>query len=161
MSRQFKEQYKRIQQILGGKFSDISRRMETLEYYKAYLACALQFPVEVCGWEEFSWEEFYLFGPGDKREYEELKRTKASYTDILRMTRLSDHIEAHNGLFAHFTRIADRKRFELPSADFKAVDKKSAEAQLLEDYGLPSPNAFPDIHFSVNSAFKNHIIMWL
>ncbi len=136
MSRRFKEQYKRIEQILGGKFTDISRRQETLEYYKAYLSGTLNFPVEVCGREDFSWEEFYLLGPGDKREYEELKRTRASYKDILRMTRLSEHIEVHYGLFGHFTRISDRKRFELPLEDFKAVNEKSAEAQLLEDYSV-------------------------
>jgi len=136
MSRKFKEQHKRIEQILGGKFSDLSRRLETLEHYKAYLAGALQFPLEVCGWEDFEWEEFYLFGPGDRQEYEELKRTKASYTDVLRMTRLSERIEVRYGVFAHFTRISDRKRFELPLADFKAVNQKSPEAQLLEDYAV-------------------------
>jgi len=51
--------------------------METLEYYKRYLERELKFPIEVTGWEDFSWEEFYLLGPGDKREYEALKRTRA------------------------------------------------------------------------------------
>ena len=136
MSRRFKENFKRIEQILGAKFSDTSRRIETLEYYKTYLSRELQFPVEVTGREDFSWEEFYVLGPGDKREYEILKRTRASYTDILRMTRLSIHCEVDYGLFAHFTRISDRKRFELPLADFKAVNQKSVEAELLEDYSV-------------------------
>jgi hypothetical protein len=77
-----------------------------------------------------------VLGPGDKREYEELKRAKASYTDILRLTGLSERIEVHSGLFAYFTRISDKKRFELPLADFKAVNQKSPEAQLLEDYAV-------------------------
>lgn len=136
MSKRFQESYRRIESILGVRFSDISRRKETLEYYKEYLERELRLPVEVCGREDFSWEEFYLLGPGDKREYEELKRTKASYTDILRMTRLSEHMEVHYGLFAHFTRISDRKRFELPLEDFRAVNKKTPEAQLLEDYSI-------------------------
>jgi len=136
MSRKFKEQYKRIEQILGVRFTDTSRRKETLEYYRAYLGTTLKFPVEVRGREDFSWEEFYLLGPGDKREYEALKRTRASYTDILRMTRLSAHYEIDYGLFGHFTRVSDRKRFELPLGDFKAVDQKSEAAQLLEDYSV-------------------------
>ena len=136
MSKRFKDAYKRIEEILGGKFIDISRRKETLLYYRTYLEKELKFPVEVCGREDFSWEEFYLFGPGDKQEYEALKRTRASYTDILRMTRLSGHYEVDRGLFAHFTRITDRKRFELPLEDFRAVNKKSTEAQLLEDYSI-------------------------
>lgn len=136
MSRKFKESYKRIDQILGEKFKDVSKRMETLEYYKTYLVKELSLPIEVCGWEDFAWEEFYLLGPGDKREYEVLKRTRASHTDILRMTRFSSHCEIDYGLFGHFTRISDRKRFELPLADFKAVNQKSVEAQLLEDYSI-------------------------
>ena len=80
--------------------------------------------------------EFYVLGPGDKREYEALKRTRASYTDILRITRLSAHCEPDYGLLANLTRISDKKRFELPLADFKAVNQKSAEYQLLEDYSV-------------------------
>jgi hypothetical protein len=136
MSRRFKKQFNRIEQILSPRFSDISRRLETLEHYKKFLEKELKFPIEVTGWEDFSWEEFYVLGPGDKREYEELKRTRASYTDILRMTRFSAHCEEDYGLFVHLTRISDRKRFELPLADFKAVNQKSVEYQLLEDYSV-------------------------
>lgn len=136
MSKRFQESFRRIEGILGSRFGDISRRKETLECYKEYLERELKLPVEVCGREDFSWEEFYLFGPGDKQEYEELKRTRASYTDMLRMTRISAHYEVDHGLFGHFTRIADRKRFELPLEDFRAVNKKSPEAQLLEDYSI-------------------------
>ena len=81
-------------------------------------------------------EEFYILGPGDKREYEEWKRTRASYTDTLSLTRLSNRFDLACGQLAHFTRISDKKRFELPRADFKAIDKKSVEAQLLNDYSI-------------------------
>jgi hypothetical protein len=136
MSTRFKEQFKRIEQILSPQFSNISKRLETLEHYKKYLERELKFPIGVTGWEDFSWEEFYVLGPGDKREYEALKRTRASYTDILQMTRLSAHCDPDYGLFAHLTRKLDKKRFELPLADFKAVNKKSVEYQLLEDYSV-------------------------
>ena len=34
----------------------------------------LQFPLEVTGIEDFDWEEFYILGPGEKKEYERLKK---------------------------------------------------------------------------------------
>jgi hypothetical protein len=136
MKNRFNEAEKRINIILGKKFNDISRSDETLAYYKEYLEKELKFPVEVCGIEDFSWEEFYLLGPGDKHEYEVLKRTRASYTDILKMTSLSNYMELDYGLFAKFTRISDKKRFELPLADFKCLDKKSENAMLLDDYSI-------------------------
>ena len=111
-------------------------REKSIEYYKKYLERELKFPIEVTGREDFSWEEFHVLGPGDKHEYETLKRTRASYTDILRMTRFSAHCESDYGLFVHLTRVSDKKRFELPLADFKAVNKKSVEYQLLEDYSV-------------------------
>ena len=136
MSSRFRGHDARIQQIFGVDFKDTSRRMLTLDIYKNYLAKNLNFPVDVCGREDFSWEEFYLLGPGDKREYEELKRSHASYTDKMKLTGLSDKCNAFFGLFAYFTRVSDSKQFELPLADFKAVHKKSTAYNLLEDYSI-------------------------
>lgn len=39
MNSKNKEQQNRIAQIFGAKFSDTSRRMETLEFYKSYHYC--------------------------------------------------------------------------------------------------------------------------
>ena len=60
MSSRFRGHDARIQQIFGVDFKDTSRRMLTLDIYKNYLAKNLNFPVDVCGREDFSWEEFYL-----------------------------------------------------------------------------------------------------
>lgn len=136
MSKKFKEQEKRIEQVFSNTFSDISRRLETLEHYKSFLAEKLNFPVRLTGIEDFSWEEFYLLGPGDKREYEELKQKQPSYTDVFSMSKISPHYDKHYGLFAKVTRLADKKRFELPLADLKAVEKKSDDYLLLHDYSV-------------------------
>lgn len=74
--------------------------------------------------------------PGYKREYEQLKLTKPSYKDIFSMSRFDSYYDRGYGLFARVTRLSDRKRFQLPLADLKAVDKHSAEWQLLDDYSV-------------------------
>lgn len=135
MSQRFKNHEKRIEQIFN-KFDDLSRRLETLVYYKSYLEANLKFPLRITGIEDFDWEEFYIFGPGNKREYEMLKKTQPSYTDIFSMSRIDSYYDEDYGLFAKVTRLTDKKRFQLPLAEMKAVEKKSPEYQLLEDYSV-------------------------
>lgn len=134
MSRRFDKSFARIDKILSAKFTDLSKRMETIEYYRTYLAEQLELPALVCGCEDFPWEEFYVMGPGDKQEYEMLKRTKASYTDILKMTSVASACHSYYGVFARVTRISDNKKFKLPLADLKGIDKRSELALLIDDY---------------------------
>jgi hypothetical protein len=136
MSKKFKEQEKRIEQVFNNTFNDISRRLETLEHYNSFLEEKLNFPVRLTGIEDFSWEEFYLLGPGDKGEYEKLTQTQPSYTNVFSMSKISSHCDKHYGWFAKATRLADNKRFELPLADLKAVEKKSDDYLLLHDYSV-------------------------
>ena len=63
MSQRFKNHDKRIEQIFNNKFNDLSRRIDTLAYYKSYLEANLKFPVRITGIEDFVWEVFYIFGP--------------------------------------------------------------------------------------------------
>ncbi|SFW48672.1 hypothetical protein [Chitinophaga sancti] len=136
MSNRFKKSEERIEQIFKNSFEDTSRRIETLLFYKSYLESNLKFPLDITGIEDFDWEEFYLLGPGEKEEYEILKKTRPSYTGIFKMTSFDSYYDEDYGLFAKVTRISDKKRFKLPLADMKALDKKSLEYQLLEDYSI-------------------------
>lgn len=136
MSQRFKNHERRIEQIFNNKFDDISRRLETLAFYKSYLEANLKFPLRITGIEDFDWEEFYILGPGNKREYEMLKKIQPSYTDIFSMSRIDSYYDEEYGLFAKVTRLSDKKRFQLPLTDMKAVEKKSTEYQLLEDYSV-------------------------
>lgn len=65
-----------------------------------------------------------------------LKKTKPSYTDIFSMSRIDSYFDEDYGLFAKVTRLSDKKRFQLPLADMKAIEKKSPEYQLIEDYSV-------------------------
>jgi hypothetical protein len=74
MDKDFKKQEKRIELVFPKEISDISKRYETLELYQVFLEKNLDLLVKLTGIEDFSWEEFYIFGPGDKNEYEKLKK---------------------------------------------------------------------------------------
>ena len=136
MDRDFKKQEQRIESVFPKRIDDISKQIETLDIYKRFLEKNLNFPVKLTGIEDFNWEEFYVFGPGDKKEYDELKKTRPSYSDIYNLIRIDDHVEEDYGLFAKVTRISDRKRFQIPLADLKVVDQKSKNYQLLDDYSV-------------------------
>lgn len=136
MDRDFEKQEKRIESVFPKRIDDISKRTETLDIYKRFLEKNIDFPVKLTGIEDFNWEEFYIFGPGDEREYEELKKTRPSYSDIYDLIRIDEHIEEDYGLFAKVTRISDRKQFQIPLADLKAIDENSKSYQLLDDYSV-------------------------
>ena len=124
MDKDFKKQEKRIELVFPKEISDISKRYETLELYQVFLEKNLDLPLKLTGIEDFSWEEFYIFGPGDKNEYEELKKKRLSYKDVFNLIRIDEYAEVGYGLFAKVTRISERKRFLIPLADLKPVDKK-------------------------------------
>jgi retron-type reverse transcriptase len=85
---------------------------------------------------DFDWEEFYIFGPGDDNEYKELKKSRPSYHDTFNMIRVDNYYDDDYGLFAKVTRISDKKRFQIPLADLKAIDEKSNNYQILDDYSV-------------------------
>lgn len=74
MDKNFEKQEKRIESVFPKDLDDISKRTETIEIYKNYLEINLELPVKLTGIEDFNWEEYYIFGPGDEQEYEELKK---------------------------------------------------------------------------------------
>jgi len=127
-------QEKRIEQILGEDNLNVSD--ESLEIYRSYLQKNIVLPCELTGIEDFSWEEFYVFGPGNKKEYEKLKKTQPSYSDIYSFISFEDLIDYTEGLIVKVKRISDKKQFELPLADLKATDTNSQNYQLLDDYSV-------------------------
>jgi hypothetical protein len=71
---------KRVASVFGTR--DVPEVIgKNLVRYKEYLLRRLDWKTVLTGREDFLWEEFYVFGPGDKGEYENLKKTRPSYTD--------------------------------------------------------------------------------
>ncbi|MDF0555458.1 hypothetical protein [Kamptonema sp. UHCC 0994] len=124
----------KIQKILGVKNIDVSDK--TLKKYLQYLKQNIKMPCHLTGQEDFLWEEEFVFGLGNKKEYEKLKKTRPSYTDIFNLLRFEDVISEESGILVEVQRIADKKKFILPLADLEANDENSPNSQLLEDYAV-------------------------
>jgi hypothetical protein len=132
---EFDQQEKRIIAILGTEKYGVTRA--TLKKYLRYLKQHVEFPCHLTGIEDFDWEEFYVLGPGSKREYEKLKETQPSYKDKFSLIDFVDNLDDWEaGIFVVVRRESDRKKFVLPLADLKAINKKSQNYQLLDDYSV-------------------------
>ena len=66
---------RRIHAILG---DDNERSIQNASRYQTHLLTHLALPLMVTGIEGFPWEEPYVIGGWDQREYEELKKTNPS-----------------------------------------------------------------------------------
>ena len=130
------KQDQRIADIFGVKdVPDVTT--ETLARYLAYLQQHLTFPCQLTGIEDlscFSWEKYYTFGPGSTKEYEQLKKKRASYTDTYELLGFDDEVDPDDGLLVHVRRLADKKKFTLTLSDVQATDKQSKNYQLLDDF---------------------------
>ena len=107
-----------------------------LKKYLGYLKKNLELPCNLTGIEDFEWEEFYIIGPGSKKEHEELRKTQASYLDTFELVGFEGEIDVEYGIFVNVRRLSDKKDFLLPLADLKAMGKKSKNYQLLDDYSV-------------------------
>ena len=103
------------------------------------LQSEFQFPFDVTGLEDFNWEEYYLFGPGDSKMYEKLKNIQPSYRDTFKVLDIkkgfySEWVIDSKDFLAHAQRISDNKMFYLGLSEIKTLDKNSKNQKLLDDY---------------------------
>lgn len=134
------KQTQRIAAILGGASEQtFDRRVE--KFYQ-HLRASLQLPCEVTGIEDFNWEEFYVFGPGDQAEYQTLRRSNPSYEDRFELLQIEKDFGSewmmfpHEDLAAHVRRKSDAKEFRLGLSEVRAARKGSANDQPLDDYAV-------------------------
>lgn len=129
-----KAQEIRIEHILGE--DNLKLSYKSLALYRAYIQKNIVFPCELTGREDFQWEEIYVFGPGDKNEYAELKKTQPSFTDTYTFMSFDDQIADKDGLMIKVKRLSDGKQFVLPLADLKVISNSSQNNQLVHDYAV-------------------------
>jgi hypothetical protein len=131
----------RIAQILADGDIDNEEKQEkspeTIAKYLHYLKENIEFPCIVTGIEDFPWEEKYVFGYGNKKEYEKLKKENPSYKDKFEILDfIVDEDYSDEQIFVSAKRISDQKEFILDLDYLNAVDKKSKNYQLLDDYAV-------------------------
>jgi hypothetical protein len=110
---------------------------ETLAIYLNYLKQHLEVPCQLTGIESlgcFSWEVSYIFGRRRPKEYVQRKQHQPSYTDTYTWLNFEDAYDPYDGLAVKVKRVSDSKRFVLPLANLKALEKPSNNDQLLDDY---------------------------
>jgi len=134
----FAEQQKRWDRIL--KDAAEGTQEEALEAFFKHLNASLQFPCEVTGSEDFTWEEPYVIGGWSQQEYKRLKKTQPSYRDKYQLLGIergwSEWMMFSEDIAAHVRRNGDGKEFYLGLAELKVTDKKSPNFQLIDDYAV-------------------------
>lgn len=140
------EQFDRIYKILGieqvDDEEDVDRATVTCENllkYLEFLKKEVTNPIVVTGIEDmgcFGWEEFYNFGPGSKKEYEELRKQYPSFRDKYELLSFNEDFDDEEGLCVDVQRIYDKKKFTLTLSDLKTFDRKDKNTQLLDDYSV-------------------------
>jgi hypothetical protein len=133
-------QEERIAQILADGDVDNEEKQEksseTIAKYLHYLKENIELPCIVTGLEDFPWEEKYVFGYGSKKEYEKLKKDNPSYKDKFEILDFIEDEDYDRQIMVKVKRLSDQKEFILDLDYLKAVDKKSKNYQLLDDYSV-------------------------
>jgi hypothetical protein len=135
----WEQQLQRILSVLGvSSEEEADVTDDTLETYFDYMRQNLSMPCTLTGIEDmgcFGWEEYYTWGPGSKREYNKLKKSRPSYTDEYELLGFhEDELYEDEGILVHVKRTSDGKKFTLSLSDLEDTDKQSRNAQLVNDY---------------------------
>ncbi|HKI36458.1 MAG TPA: hypothetical protein VKA46_31660 [Gemmataceae bacterium] len=134
------KQFQRIDAILGdSRDQDMGTAVKV---FFEHLRGSLVLPCDVTGAEDFQWEERYVIGGASPREYERLRKDQPSYQDTFELLKIELGVVSEWMMFpgediaAEVRRKSDKKTFILGLAELKAVDRKSPNYQLIEDFGV-------------------------
>lgn len=114
------EQEKRIAEILSsGEINKekLWKTSKTLKKYFIYLKENLRSPCIMRGIEDFPWEERYVFGYGNKKEYEKLKKDNPSYKDMFEFIAFENDINEQ--IFVKVKRQSDKNKFSIELDNLK------------------------------------------
>jgi hypothetical protein len=106
----------------------------SLQAYRTYLLQHFDKNAVLTGREDFLWEEFYVFGPGDKKEYEKLKKTRPSYSDHFAFIDIPKKTIGGHDLITRVKRLSDGKKFEIGLSWLTTKKKRTKAYQVLDDF---------------------------
>ena len=137
------KQYIRIAQvILEGKFDedefdedDLWKTSETMAIYFQFLKENISHPCIITGVEDFPWEERFLFGVGNEKEHEELKKNNPSSEDTFELIKIEED-EYEEVIQAIVKRQSDKKEFVIALDWLEAVNRNTKNYQTLHDYAV-------------------------
>jgi hypothetical protein len=136
--KQIDEQEARIAKVISDD-ENLSFK-DSVEKFYHHLNKSLQLPFEVTGIEDFQWEEYYMIGSGDQEKYRKLCKNQPSFRDTFDLVAIKANVHSKWMMFSgedlagQVQRKSDGKEFYLGVAEIEAVDKKSKNYQLLDDY---------------------------
>ncbi len=137
------EQDLRIEEIIGDDDDDDEIDFaDCVDKLYNHLKVSLQLPCNITGIEDFRWEEGYVIGSGNRKKYEKLCKNQPSYTDIFELLSIEREsisewmMYGYEDITGLVRRTSDGKEFYLGLAEIKAIDKKSINYQLLDDYAV-------------------------
>ena len=128
-------QLKRIAQVFGEE-EPPEVKEKTLKVYLKHLRQNVEYSCTLTGSEDFEWEEFYIIGPGSKKEHDQLRKTNASYLDTFELIDFVLDPYGDEGIHAQVRRVSDKKIFILPLEYLKVKPRKSKNFSLVDDYGV-------------------------
>jgi hypothetical protein len=140
LARDYDAIFARVNAIIGSDADDLDREA-AMDRLFAHLQANLQLPCEVTGTEDFQWEERYVIGGWDPREYKQLKKAQPSYTDRYQLLGIERKAQSKwmmcpDDIAARVQRIGDGKIFVLGLCELELVDESSPNVRLLEDYSV-------------------------
>lgn len=122
----------RVAKMLNCKIVPRVTKKDLLVYRK-FLSKHLDPGTILIGREDFLWEEFYLFGPGDKSEYEFLKQSNPSYKDEFILLKIL-YKTSKKDIVALVKRIYDGKKFKIGLSWLTTKNKKCKEFEILDNF---------------------------
>jgi|SRR3989338_201746 len=124
---------KQIDEILG---ADNERNLKNANRYLDYLKEILNLPCLLTGTEDFPWEEPYILGGWDHKEYDEKKKTMPSYKDQYELIKLLPPSPRYDDVMAKVKRLKDSKIFEIGLSWLKCLDRKHPNYKVIDTYGM-------------------------
>ena len=132
-------QFRRIESVLG----DIEHLTfhQTIDIFFDFFQKNLTLPCIVTGEDIFKWEEYYIFGSGEKKDYQKQRENQPSYVDIYELYNITRNDESEwmmykDDIGAHVKRLSDGKKFILGLSELKTPDRKAVAYQMLDDYSV-------------------------